>query len=331
MPAPTDPPTIAALPESPSRGMSADEFAAKAEAWVAALPGFGDDMGDVAAWMKTTAANVYSDSLVVEGSLHRIARTSNTILGPSERNTLIDCTGIWTQTFTAAATLGDGWYVYMRNSGTSTIGLDPNGSETIDGLPNGQLRPGMTLLIICDGSAFHCLRVGPPTAIEVKESGTSWTCPLGVRCVKVTVVGGGGSVDANDRAAGGGGAVARYYTVTPGTSYSYAVGAAGTGSGGGGNSTFTDGTTTIQGSGGPGGASSGVTPGGGGSTVGTLLIPGGKGIAITGFAIGGDSAFGVGAMAVGITAYNATGYGAGGARSSTNTAAPTGGAVIFEY
>src|SRR5690606_7188189 len=103
------------------------------------------------------------------------------------------------------------------------------------------------------------------------------------------------------------------------------------GSGGGGNSTFTDGTTTIQGIGGAGGASSGVTSGGFGSPVGTLRIPGGKGIATTGFAIGGSSAFGVGAMAVGTIALNATGYGAGGARSSTNTAAPSDGVVIFEY
>jgi hypothetical protein len=63
----------------------------------------------------------------------RSARTSNTILGTADVSTLIDITsGTFTQTFTAAATLGSGWFCYIRNSGTGDITLDPNASETIE-------------------------------------------------------------------------------------------------------------------------------------------------------------------------------------------------------
>jgi len=44
----------------------------------------------------------------------RSARTSNTILGAADVGTLIAITsGTFTQTFTAAATLGSGWFCYI--------------------------------------------------------------------------------------------------------------------------------------------------------------------------------------------------------------------------
>ena len=62
------------------------------------------------------------------------SRVSNTILAAADRGTLIDVTsGSFTQTFTAAATLGSGWYCTYRNSGSGTVTLDPNASETIGG------------------------------------------------------------------------------------------------------------------------------------------------------------------------------------------------------
>ena len=55
-------------------------------------------------------------------SVVRSARTSNTILGAADKGTLIDITsGAFTQTLTAAATLGSGWWCYYRNSSTGPL------------------------------------------------------------------------------------------------------------------------------------------------------------------------------------------------------------------
>lgn len=115
----------------------------------------------------------------------RTAKTGAYTLVAADKGALIDCTGTWTLGFTAAATLGAGWWCYVRNIGAGTITADPNGSELIDGVTSGAIRPGMTLLIQCDGTAFHCLRVGPHVAMEVRTSGTSWTAPLGVRSARL--------------------------------------------------------------------------------------------------------------------------------------------------
>jgi len=49
------------------------------------------------------------------------ARTSNTILGAADMGSIIDFTsGGFIQTFTAAASLPAGWFVYVKNSGTVT-------------------------------------------------------------------------------------------------------------------------------------------------------------------------------------------------------------------
>ncbi|WP_374656108.1 hypothetical protein [Dongia sp.] len=56
----------------------------------------------------------------------------------------------------AAATAGNGGIVAVRNSAASgDITIDPNGSETLDGLATRLLRPGDAVLLRCDGSAWR--------------------------------------------------------------------------------------------------------------------------------------------------------------------------------
>jgi hypothetical protein len=83
-----------------------------------------------------------------------ISRSSNTILLPADNGKVISATGTFTQTFTAIATLGNGWHVYYRNEGSGVITLDPNASEDIDGATTMVLGPLCSVHLMCAGSRF---------------------------------------------------------------------------------------------------------------------------------------------------------------------------------
>lgn len=86
-----------------------------------------------------------------------IARSSNTILGLSDIGKTFVATSTFTQTFTAAATLGDDWWVLYRNDGTGVITFDPNAAETIDGAATLELYPGESCIIKCNNAAFKTI------------------------------------------------------------------------------------------------------------------------------------------------------------------------------
>ena len=112
--------------------------------------------------------------------LIRNIRTGNVILGTSDRGALVDITsGAFTQTLTAAATLGAGWNCYIRNKTGASITLDPSTAELIDGSATIVLGIGETRKIQCDGTGFNSIiiaaYVAPGTSGNIKTSdGTSW-------------------------------------------------------------------------------------------------------------------------------------------------------------
>lgn len=77
----------------------------------------------------------------------------------------LDCSGTWTLGLTAAATLGDGWYCYVRNTGSGVITIDPNGAETIDGGGMLKVRPGGAIMIHCNGATFRTFGRGAEHAL----------------------------------------------------------------------------------------------------------------------------------------------------------------------
>lgn len=207
----------------------------------------------------------------------RSARTSNTILGTADKGNLIAITsGTFTQTFTAAATLGNGWFVYLQNSGTGDITLDPNGSETIDGLTSYIMYPNEVRLVQCDGTAFYTIVLNAFTR-TFTTTGT-FTKPPGYTYIDGYMwgAGGGGGKSSQNSTGyrvggGGGGACVPFHLATGSISASttITIGAGGTGSPGtgsagsvGGNSTFGSLITAYGGGGGRG--NSGADRGGGG-------------------------------------------------------------------
>jgi len=99
------------------------------------------------------------------------SRSSNTILGTADNFTTIYSTGTFTQTLTAAATLGARWWVYYKNAGTGIITLDPNGAETIDGVATLNIYRGEGFFIFCDGTNFFT--VGRGTGLVLIDQKTA--------------------------------------------------------------------------------------------------------------------------------------------------------------
>lgn len=92
--------------------------------------------------------------------LNRQARTSDTVLAAGDARSWIDVTsGTFTQTLTASGTLGGGWWVYYGNSGTGTVTIDPDGTETIGGASTLTIYPNELYLIQCDGSNFNLIPI----------------------------------------------------------------------------------------------------------------------------------------------------------------------------
>ena len=218
--------------------------------------------GTLSSWVVAAA----SATTAIQPFGGRSTRTSNTILAGSDIGKLIDITsGTFTQTFTAAATLGPNWFCYLRNSGSGDITLDPNASELIDGLTSYVMYPGETRLVTCDGTGFVTIVL--TGYYRTYTASGAWIKPPGYKAHTVRIWGaGGGGAKASGNAGGGGGGAFTVYTIP---AYALPVSATATvGSGG-------SGATTLNAPGGSGGNSSfyiylayggggGNAPGGGG-------------------------------------------------------------------
>ncbi len=75
--------------------------------------------------------------------------------------------GTWSLALTAAATLLDGFWFALRNTGSGTITIDPNGSEQIDGATTVALAAGESCYVVCDGSAFFTIGRSTSSAASV--------------------------------------------------------------------------------------------------------------------------------------------------------------------
>lgn len=129
---------------------------------------FWDDSAGQVTWLTPgTGLTITGTSITSSGGgsgTQYESRSSNTILGTADAGKLIDITAAISQTFTAAATLGAGWLVTLRNAGAigTLVTLDPNGTETIGGATTYPLLPGEAVLVLCDGSNFILVRQEPP-------------------------------------------------------------------------------------------------------------------------------------------------------------------------
>jgi len=86
----------------------------------------------------------------------------------NDRANLIAWTaGVGTLTLTAAATLGNNWFIGVSNSGSGALTVDPQG--TIDGESSLTMNPGDACFIICGGTSFYTLGLGQSPTVTVSK------------------------------------------------------------------------------------------------------------------------------------------------------------------
>jgi hypothetical protein len=108
----------------------------------------------------------------------RATKTANYTVVAGDLGNIIDVTSnSVTITMTSAATLGAGFYVYIRNSSTTNghvVTVVGTSSQTINGSPNGRkLYRNEFIQLVCDGSNFYSLRSETPglsTNLELPNS-----------------------------------------------------------------------------------------------------------------------------------------------------------------
>jgi hypothetical protein len=83
-----------------------------------------------------------------------------------------------TLTLPTAATVGNDWFCYLRNSGSGAVVADPNGTILIDGSATLSFQPGESAIIATDGQAFYTIGFGQSatfafdyTSIDVSGTG----------------------------------------------------------------------------------------------------------------------------------------------------------------
>jgi len=92
------------------------------------------------------------DAFEIDAKIQDKATAYTAVAG--DRSTLIRSTAALTLSLTAAATLGDGWFIDVRAE-TGTLTIDPDAAETIDGAATLDITVGNTARIRCNGTAFY--------------------------------------------------------------------------------------------------------------------------------------------------------------------------------
>lgn len=164
---------------------------ASGEAWYFVLI---DNSTDAGIWYavefgagtsSATAASLAGAGLRANMSLLDQNLVTNALLGSyavgiSDRATVLqNGGGAVVYTFTSAATLGNGWFVYVINAGSGSLVLTPAGGQTIDGSATKTLAPTENAIVFSDGSNLHTLGYGRSlvntvtgTSINIAGTGT---------------------------------------------------------------------------------------------------------------------------------------------------------------
>jgi hypothetical protein len=84
--------------------------------------------------------------------------------------TFVWTAGAGTLTLTSSGTLGDNWFILVRNNGTGTLTIAPSGGDQINSAVSLALQPADSAIICCSGSAFFTVGVGKNTDFNFSQN-----------------------------------------------------------------------------------------------------------------------------------------------------------------
>lgn len=137
-----------------------------------------------AAVSSANAASLAGTGLVAIGTLLSLAMPTTSFsttytAGVADRaKTFIWTGGAGLINLTSAGTLGENWFMQLRNEGTGAVTVDPAGTQTINGSSTLVFQPGDSAIILTDGVNFYTIGYGQSpvfafdyTSINVAGSG----------------------------------------------------------------------------------------------------------------------------------------------------------------
>lgn len=138
--------------------------ATAAGTWASITYGTGSSASDSAALAgygtKATATTLSTKMAVT-------TKSANWTVATTDRAQLFTVTsGTVTCTLPGAATAGDDFFFAVRNSGTGTVTIDGDGSETIDGATTKALAPDESAWVVCSGTAWYTVGYGRSTQFQ---------------------------------------------------------------------------------------------------------------------------------------------------------------------
>jgi len=92
-----------------------------------------------------------------------------TLLASDRASTYVWTGGAGTLSLTSATTLGNNWFVFVRNGGSGTLTVSPSGGNQINGSASLALQPSDSCLIVCSGSAFYTIGLGQGTQFSFTQ------------------------------------------------------------------------------------------------------------------------------------------------------------------
>jgi len=95
--------------------------------------------------------------------------TSYTALTSDRASSYVWTAGAGTLTLSATATLGNNWFMLLRNGGSGTLTVSPTGGDLINGASTIALQPADSCIISCSGAAFYTVGLGQNTQFNFSQ------------------------------------------------------------------------------------------------------------------------------------------------------------------